>query len=111
MAGTHDHYSSETALWADTGIELRDTRREALRKKEDHIQANIFSGILSTQRLKRKDSHHTLLDSHLSCHRSHPRHHTSSPGVYKVCCCTGTHPGGSVYPLKHDGETREKWNE
>lgn len=54
--------------------------------------------------VKHRDSHRTLLDFHPSCPHSHPRHHTSSPGVYKECCCTGTHPGGSVYPLKQDSE-------
>ncbi len=61
--------------------------------------------------VKPKDSHRTLLDSHLSCRHSRPRRHTSSPEVCKECCCTGTHPGGSVYPLNNDCEKGEKRND
>lgn len=61
--------------------------------------------MLSTWRPKHKNPHRTPLDSHPSCRRSRPRHHTSSPGAYKECCCTGTRPGGSVYPLTPERNT------
>lgn len=61
--------------------------------------------MLSTWRPKHKNPHRTLLDSHPSCRRSRPHHHTSSPGAYKECCCTGIRPGGSVYPLTPERNT------
>lgn len=64
------------------------------------MQRTTYLSKCTVHPLEDKNPHHTLLDSHLSCRRSRPPHHTSSPGAYKECCCTGTHPGGSVYPLK-----------
>lgn len=48
-----------------------------------------------------------LLGSHQSYPHSHPLHHTSRPGVYKECCCTGSHLKGSGVELRKQKNEEE----